>query len=369
MMSAELEVQDYVNANCPIFGPSHDCFNDYTLTRSGENPIYMEIHSFETTNFFILSIDTAPDANNQNTLEYYYRQERVLEKYTSPIFYTYDGSGNILGAHYGSSYYFRNLSKLYIYQSEIGYEIDPFFTDFEELAKSSHHRILYSGAKSADEDSLLLVDQKGTIKIAPVSFDPSYAQVIMYYFEDEAGVRYAYGTYIYDCHEGDACAMQYTPYDSYPFLVSDPTYSQMSNLGSRTANEENREEPVPDNPVIDADSTSDNIEITTAPEGITSDSANEATDNTNVVATANNANEIAATENPKIAAELKTVPSLPNTGSASRETDIEPEIKGKIEFPWWLGIIIFLGIITLIWFFLPDFSKKTQKKGLTKFKK
>lgn len=369
MMSAELEVQDYVNANCPIFGPSHDCFNEYTLMRNEENPIYMELHSFETSNFFILSIDTTADIDNRNTLEYYYRSEYVLEKYTSNILYIYDEDGNIIGARYSGRPYFRNLSKLYIYQPEVGYELDSYFSSFEEIASSPHLRTLYSGAKSADEDSLLLVDQKGSVKIEPVSFDPSYAQVILYYFEDEAGVFFTYGTYIYDCHEGDVCAMQYTPYDSYPFLVSDPTYSQMSNLGSRTANEQNREEPVPDNPVIDADSTSDNIEITTAPEDITSDSANEATDNANIVATANNANEIAATENPKIAAELKTVPSVPNTGSASQETDIKPAPKGKTEFPWWLGIIIFSGLITLIWFFLPDFSKKSQKKGLTKFKK
>ncbi len=376
MMSAESEIQDYINLNCPIFGPSHDCFNDYTALRSKENPIYMELHPFETSSFFILSIDTAPNINHKNILEYYYRSEHVLEKYASDILYTYDEHGNILGANYNGESYFHNLTKLYIYQPENGYEADSNFPDYESLASSPYHRTLYSWVKLADGDSLLQVDQKGSIEIEPVSFDPAYARVILYFVEDERGANYTYGTYIYNCHKDDVCAMQYTPYNSYPFLVSGPAYNVIYSGETQTIDTDSSVGPTTAEDTTTTQDTATTKDTFAAPDTLAAPDT-PVTPDTPAAQEISAAEDLAAPQNTLTASGITAAtsdnsaisPYTPNTGSYSPETDYEEDQKGKIEFPWWLGIIIFLGIITLAWFFLPDSSKKTKEKGLTKIKK
>lgn len=55
--------------------------------------------------------------------------------------------------------------------------------------------------------------------------------------------------------------------------------------------------------------------------------------------------------NPKPKFSIKT----PNTGSGVQENH-------STEFPWWLGIVFALGILTLIWLFVPN-RKKSHKKS------
>lgn len=50
------------------------------------------------------------------------------------------------------------------------------------------------------------------------------------------------------------------------------------------------------------------------------------------------------------------LPTTPNTGTHTNQ-----EKEQNIEFPWWLGAILGINVLTLIWFFLPIGLEKTKK--------
>lgn len=63
-----------------------------------------------------------------------------------------------------------------------------------------------------------------------------------------------------------------------------------------------------------------------------------------------------------VAAESITEPRSPETGSVGHEYESSgSELANKINFPWWLGALLVLNFLVLLWLFLPNKLEKIQK--------
>ncbi len=227
MMTLEQEVQATIDEVCPYEYYTLRCAYRYTDDRARENPIYSRLLSFEGAQFHILSMD-AEAQNGKTHIEYYFNPENSVEKYSSK---SKSGNDPLTGdtvKYFDKSLFTHTISKLYIYQTEEGHADAPINKDdFLEMLSEPYTRMLYSGVKSDNQESLLPLNQKGTFEINEVSFDPVYQKKINYAFEDESGKIHAYSSLITKCHQGgDTCKMQYDAENAFPFLVNKPTYEE-----------------------------------------------------------------------------------------------------------------------------------------------
>lgn len=228
MMAVETEIQPSINEVCPNDPNLWSCIYRYTEDRAyDESFIYDRVLSFENDQFHILSLD--PDfENGKTTIEYYFNSENSFEKYRGALKTEYDYGTGTWRKKFDESLYTHIISKLYIYQVESGY--DAAFVDeslYPEMFASPHTRMLYSGVKPESVDSLLPVNQKGTLEIEPISFESKYLNSVYIAFEDEKGRIHSHGVDFSGCHQGgEECKLQYTRQSAWPLLVNKPTYKE-----------------------------------------------------------------------------------------------------------------------------------------------
>lgn len=215
MMSVESEIQPIIDEVCPYETWPENCAQRYTIDRYAEAPIYNRVVTFEDAQFHILLLDSNP-SNGKTTIEYYFNPENSYEKYTSPVRTDY---GNVLRKYFDPVFYTHTIHRIHIYQSETGYSAgsldEPGF------------KTLYFGTKSEGEESLLPANQKGTLEIEEVSFDPKYRRWIFIDFEDENGRIHRNWIDFSGCHQGgELCKMQYAKDIAQALLVNKPTYEE-----------------------------------------------------------------------------------------------------------------------------------------------
>ena len=218
MMAVENEIQPIIDEVCPYEWASENCTQRYTTDRYADAPIYGRVITFGSDQFHILSLDPNP-SNGKTTIEYYFDPENLYEKYASTVKTDYDYYGNVLRKYFDPAMYTHTINKLHIYQTETGY----FATSFD----SPGVRLLYSGTKSEGEDSLLPVNQKGTLEIEEVSFDPQYRKWLYIDFEDEDGNIHQHRANFSDCHQGgELCKLYYNRAEPAALLINKPTYEE-----------------------------------------------------------------------------------------------------------------------------------------------
>lgn len=228
MMAAEAEIQPIIDEVCPYEFVPESCARSYIADRRSEDPIYYRLTSFEYDQFHILSLDPNPKDGKEN-IEYHFVSENSIEKYTSRPKVETDGRGNILRKYFDPNLYTHTISRLYIYQTETGFSvpISSDQTEYENTLSSPDVRILYSGSKSESENSLLPIDQKGSLEINAASLDPKYYNRIYTTFVDEKGKTHETIILLTDCHQGgDYCKLQYAKDVASPLLVNKPTYEE-----------------------------------------------------------------------------------------------------------------------------------------------
>ena len=228
MMAAEAEVQPIIEAVCPYESNVTECVDQYTDYRYYDDPIYNRLPIFENNQFHVLSLDPNPK-NGKTTIEYYFNSENSYEKNNSPVRVEADGMGNIIRKYFDDSSSVHTISRLYIYQVEAEYttEASDINSYEEEVFASPHTKVLYSGIKTESESSLLPVNQKGTLEIEEISYDPEYHRWFFVMFEDENGKLHIQRVVFPDCHQGgELCKMQYTKESPTALLVNKPTYEE-----------------------------------------------------------------------------------------------------------------------------------------------
>ena len=411
MMAAEAEIQPIIDEVCPYEFVPESCARSYIADRRSEDPIYYRLTSFEYDQFHILSLDPNPKDGKEN-IEYHFVSENSIEKYTSRPKVETDGRGNILRKYFDPSLYTHTISRLYIYQTETGFSIpiSSDQTEYENTLSSPDVRILYSGSKSESENSLLPIDQKGSLEINAASLDPKYYNRIYTTFVDEKGKTHETIILLTDCHQGgDYCKLQYTKDVASPLLVNKPTYeegyadgyqaglSAGQNAGYESGYEDGHADGKTDgytsgfndgwtegydNGYNDGYNDGFDSGYQAAMEEIrdndnqTNPNDGDDTDNTNNYEDTNSSNNDNPMENNQIINQNITIDSA---NSLTTESDLSNSTKTKlpfrtpntgapngeessVEFPWWLGVIFIAGLSTLVWLFIPN-RKKFNKKS------
>lgn len=380
LFAASLELKMAVDSQCPghmYLRPA--CVDD--LLENWGGIYYYGLPSFQYAQFSVASIDFSSD-DDTSILEYYSRSEDLYRNYNW-IFPDVD-----------------YLSRLYIVQLEADHG-DNYVFDIINGTEDPYWRVLYDGTKSDEEESLLPYDQRAALTIKKPSFSPDYERFIRYLYVDTNGDVEFYTLDFTHCKDGRKYNIWYdtsNPYAYFRDFSYEEGFEDGYNEGNVTSYDDGYINGYEDgfstgngagfedgysNGFEDGYSTA-TYELADISLGEISPEEDETGDETgndvfsenseeNLELPAENeetpkANLLVETKIKNDSSVIKVNNSLrlkaPNTGSFTRESY-------PVEFPWWLGLLCALGILTLIWLTLPNRSRsrKNSKKTLDKIKK
>ena len=266
------------------------------------------------------------------------------EKYAKVYF----SGEDLMSKHMGwSDDYTLEVNHLYLSQQNRENRTDCAYRISQGLDAPTCN-LLFHSSESESGRGWIPAGQETTIPISELSFAPEKSRAIEATLVSTSGVRWVVGVRLHTClespdyREGMECQARF-PSDDAAFYVPVEPKELESSAGPVEPTEPT--EPIESSEPSD---TSDQTNMTSGEEFPIGN--HDTTNECNMSDNAECGKGGITTEEPITDVEgiERSRLSAPDTGAPTKENE------GTIEFPWWLGVVFGLGLVALIWFFLPS---------------